>query len=233
LLCLSLVVMRCQPLRRALAFKEKSLHIPGKFKQDNIDVLVNLMREYPFATVITSSNSEIEANHLPLSLIELDGKLRLKGHIAKVNSVWKTANPASEVLVIFNGPNSYVSPSYYPTKKENGKAVPTWNYIVVHVKGKIRFIHEPQWILEVLEQLTTKHEQGQAVPWSMSDAPEGYIHKMLPAVVGVEIEVESLSGQWKLSQNHPEINQQGVVEGLSSKDDTNSQVIASLMSANL
>nr|WP_309446374.1 MULTISPECIES: FMN-binding negative transcriptional regulator [Vibrio] len=111
-------VMRCQPLRRALAFKEKSLHIPGKFKQDNIDVLVNLMREYPFATVITSSNSVIEANHLPLSLIELDGKLRLKGHIAKVNSVWQTANPASEVLVIFNGPNSYVSPSYYPTKKE-------------------------------------------------------------------------------------------------------------------
>ncbi|BCK05112.1 Protease synthase and sporulation protein PAI 2 [Vibrio cholerae] len=110
--------MRCQPLRRALAFKEKSLHIPGKFKQDNIDVLVNLMREYPFATVITSSNSVIEANHLPLSLIELDGKLRLKGHIAKVNSVWQTANPASEVLVIFNGPNSYVSPSYYPTKKE-------------------------------------------------------------------------------------------------------------------
>ncbi|EOW9261657.1 MULTISPECIES: FMN-binding negative transcriptional regulator [Vibrio] len=87
--------------------------------------------------------------------------------------------------------------------------------------------------VDSIEQLTTKHEQGQAVPWSMSDAPEGYIHKMLPAVVGVEIEVESLSGQWKLSQNHPEINQQGVVEGLSSKDDTNSQVIASLMSANL
>ncbi len=104
---------------------------------------------------------------------------------------------------------------------------------MVHVKGKIRFIHEPQWILEVLEQLTSEHEQEQAVPWSMSDAPEGYIHKMLPAVVGVEIEVESLSGQWKLSQNHPEINQQGVVDGLSSKDDTSSQVIASLMRANL
>jgi transcriptional regulator len=216
-----------------LTFKEKSLHIPGKFKQENIEVLVGLICEYPFATLITYSDSGIEANHLPLSLIEFGGELYLKGHIAKVNTLWQTIESQSEVLVVFNGPNSYISPNYYPTKKENGKAVPTWNYVVVHVKGKVRFIHEAQWVLEVLEQLTSEHERGQVVPWSMSDAPESYIQKMLPAIVGVEIAVESISGQWKLSQNHPEVNQKGVVDGLLSKCDTSSQAVASMMSVNL
>ncbi|MBY7676635.1 FMN-binding negative transcriptional regulator [Vibrio mimicus] len=225
--------MRCQPLRRALAFKERNLYIPGKFKQEKIEELVGLIREYPFATIITLSESGIDTNHLPLCLMELDGELYLKGHIAKANSLWKTTEPQSEAVVIFNGPNTYISPNNYPTKKENGKAVPTWNYVVVHVKGKIRFIHDPQWIVGVLKRLTSENEREQVVPWSMSDAPESYIQNMLSAVVGIEIAIDSLSGKWKLSQNQSEINQKGVVDGLSSKSDTNSQAIASMMCTNL
>lgn len=220
-------------LGSALAFKERNLHIPRKFKQENIDVLISLIREHPFATLITSTDSGIEVNHLPLSLCEMDDNLYLKGHIAKVNPVWRATEPLSNGLIVFNGPNSYISPSYYPTKKENGKAVPTWNYVVVHVKGKIRFIHDSQWIYDALEQLTLEHERGQAKPWSILDAPESYIQKMLPAIVGVEVAIESITGQWKLSQNHPEVNQKGVIDSLLSKYDTSSQSIASMMSIHL
>ncbi|MGL5251307.1 MAG: FMN-binding negative transcriptional regulator [Enterovibrio sp.] len=209
------------------------MHIPEKFKQENIDELVGLIRQHPFATVITQSDTGIAANHLPLSLIELDGELYLTGHIAKANALWQTTAPQSAALVIFNGPNGYISPNYYPTKKENGKAVPTWNYAVVHVHGKVRFIQDPQWIIGALEQLTSEHEREQAVPWSMSDAPESYIHSMLSGVVGIEIAIDSLRGKWKLSQNQPEKNQKGVIDGLSSKGDNNSQSITAMMSANL
>ncbi|MGL5291227.1 MAG: FMN-binding negative transcriptional regulator [Plesiomonas sp.] len=188
------------------------MYIPEKFKQENIEDILKLIRAHPFATVITSSQLGAEADHLPLFLIERDGKLYLQGHIAKANSLWQTTPPLSDVLVIFNGPNSYISPNYYPTKKENGKAVPTWNYAVVHAKGKLEFIHEPEWITKVLEQLTLEHEREQAVPWLMADAPKSYIQAMLSAVVGIEIAIDSLTGKWKLSQNQPELNQQGVID---------------------
>ncbi|MGL5334604.1 MAG: FMN-binding negative transcriptional regulator [Enterovibrio sp.] len=209
------------------------MYIPDKFKQENIEELIALIRTHPLATVITLSDLGVEANHFPLFLMEQDGKLYLKGHIAKANSIWQTTSPLSDVLVIFNGPNSYISPNYYPTKKENGKAVPTWNYMVVHVRGKLKFIHDPKWTANFLALLTQEHEQEQATPWAMTDAPQPYIQSMLSAVVGIEIAIDSLSGKWKLSQNQSELNQKGVVDGLSSKSDTHSQSIAAVMNANL
>ena len=162
---------------------------------------------------------------LPVVFKEFEGKFTILAHIARANKLWESVKEGSEILLIFNGPNCYISPNYYPTKKESGKAVPTWNYVVVHVKGNISFIHDTQWIYNMIDTLTEEHESKQNVPWSMSDAPTTYINKMLPAIVGIEISVSSIEGQWKLSQNQPEINKLGVMKELLEKDIKVSQLI--------
>ena len=144
-----------------------------------------------------------------------EGKLFLQGHIAKANPLWKTT--PKEVLVIFTGPDSYISPSYYSSKQVDGKAVPTWNYVAVHIKGSLRFIHDAHWCLNLVSRLSTQHEQERDKPWSVSDAPQEYIEKMLSAVVGLEIEVNSLVCKVKASQNQTSENKQGVVSGLLSE----------------
>ena len=190
------------------------MHIPSKFKQNEESTLLEIIREYPFATLITSSESGIEATHLPVFLAKIDGKNIIQAHIARANKIWKSVKEKSQVLLVFNGPNCYISPNYYPTKAESGKAVPTWNYVVVHVKGHISFIHDEKWIYNIIDSLTSEHESMQETPWSIADAPDTYVNKMLSAIVGIEISVNSIEGQWKLSQNQPQINKFGVVNGL-------------------
>ncbi len=209
------------------------MHTPKKFKQDDLDKLKGLITEYPFATLISYGESGLEANHLPLILKECDGKILLQGHIAKANDLWKNLENDVEVLIVFNGPNCYVTPNYYPTKKQHGKAVPTWNYVTVHVRGALSFVYEDAWNLQMINALTDQHEASQTMPWSTTDAPADYIQKMLPAIVGLQIEVSSITGQWKLSQNQPEPNQKGVVEGLSQETRINSQKIAALVDENV
>lgn len=193
------------------------MHIPIRFQQNEDSQLKAIIREYPFATLITYSESGIEATHLPVVLVDVEGKTVIQAHIAKANKLWQSIKEGAEILLIFNGPNCYVSPNYYPTKKETGKAVPTWNYVVVHVKGVIRFIHDEKWIYNMIDLLTKEHEAKQDVPWSITDAPDTYINKMLPAIVGIEIAIDSIEGQWKLSQNQPDVNKLGVIQGLLEK----------------
>ena len=208
------------------------MFIPKRFNQDNIEELIALMEKYSFATLVTQTDEGVEATHLPMIISNVADKLYLKAHIAKANPLWKSVANGADVLVIFNGPNCYISPSHYPTKKETGKAVPTWNYAVVHVTGTISFIHDREGVYDIIDTLTTKHEMGTRDPWSISDAPEQYIQKMLPAIVGIEIDVSSILGQWKLSQNQPEVNQRGVVEGLSASIDANMGEVAEMVKAN-
>jgi len=208
------------------------MFIPRKFKQENTEDLVELMKKYPFATLITQSEAGIEATHLPMIVEKRSEKFYLKAHIAKANPLWKSVKNGSDVLVTFNGPNCYISPNNYPTKKETGRAVPTWNYVVVHVKGEISFINDPEWIYNAIETLTTIHESQQLEPWSILDAPHEYIQKMLPAIMGIEVEVTSITGQWKLSQNQPEVNQRGVVDALSESTDSSIMEVASMINAN-
>ncbi|WP_286238054.1 FMN-binding negative transcriptional regulator [Neptuniibacter halophilus] len=207
------------------------MFIPKRFQQENTAELLALMQQYSFATLVTPTESGIEATHLPM-LVESEGdQLYLRAHIAKANPIWKTVAAGAEVLAIFNGPDCYISPSHYPTKKEHGKAVPTWNYVVVHVKGVIKFIQDDQWKYGLVDRLTAQHEEGAAEPWAITDAPEAYIQKMLPAIIGLEIEVAEITGQWKLSQNQPEMNRQGVVDGLSVSPDDAARAIARLVDA--
>ena len=189
-----------------------------------------LMRDHPFATLVVLTEDGIEANHLPLLLRKTaTGDDLIVGHLARANPLWQKVKPDTEALVIFNGPHAYISPSWYPTKQEHGKVVPTWNYAVVHVRGKLRIVEDAQWLDELLHELTDIHEATFEQPWSVDDAPEDYIEKLTKAVVGVEIPVSHLQGKWKLSQNQPEQNQQKVVEGLKETQSAQNHQVAHLM----
>ncbi|WP_085298748.1 FMN-binding negative transcriptional regulator [Cognaticolwellia mytili] len=205
------------------------MYIPNKFKQSDAAALKTLMVDYPFATLIGTSELGLEVNHIPLMFKQVDGKDKLQGHIAKANPLWKSIADKAEVLVVFNGPNCYISPNFYPTKMATGKAVPTWNYVAVHVKGHISFVHDNTWNLNLLDRLTTHHEALQPKPWSIEDAPKQYIAKMLPAVVGIDIDITSITGKWKVSQNQPTINKQGIFNALSGENESHALKIAEFL----
>ncbi|MFT5760380.1 MAG: transcriptional regulator [Alteromonadaceae bacterium] len=202
------------------------MYIPKKYQQGDTHKFKELMIKYPFATLISHHDAGLDADHIPLLLKHVNGKDVLQGHIAKANPLWTNVKDDSEVLVVFNGPNCYISPNYYPTKQEHGRVVPTWNYVVVQVKGIISIIHDDQWKLKLIENLTNLHEASQPTPWTVTDAPTAYIDKMLPAIVGLEVDILSITGKWKVSQNQPEINKQGVYTGLSQETESNAHKIA-------
>ena len=192
------------------------MHIPKFFEQDNIEELEKMMLAYPFATLVNQSKNGLRADHIPLYLQKMPNNKRiLKGHIGKGNPLWKEVTENSESLAIFHGPDNYISPNYYPSKQVDGKVVPTWNYVAVHLKGNISFVHDKEWKLDMLNVLTNQHEENQSQPWSVSDAPSEFTAKMLGGIVGIELDVKSIQGQWKVSQNKQEKDSQGIIGGLS------------------
>lgn len=201
------------------------MYLPCSFQETREDALHALMRSYPFATVITAGAAGVAANHLPLELV--DG--RLHGHVARVNELAKA--DGAEVLAIFQGPDAYVSPNWYPSKHETGREVPTWNYAVVHVHGRLRVVEDKAWLRALLERLTERHEAGQASPWRVDDAPADHVEKMLGAIAGLDIAIERIEGKFKLSQNHPARNRAGVVDGLRARAQRHDGDLAALMIA--
>jgi transcriptional regulator len=205
------------------------MYLPAHFEETRVELLHALMREHPFATLITQGDGGLTANHLPLHFaadVALGGALQ--GHVARANPLWQQA-AETNVLVIFHGPQTYVTPSWYETKREHGKAVPTWNYAVVHARGRLRAVDDPVWLRRQLETLVTCHEAGFAEPWQIADAPTDYIDKMLAAIVGIEITITDLTGKWKTSQNQPAANRAGVVAGLRQKGTTDTLQMAELV----
>lgn len=191
------------------------MYIPSAFAEDRVDVLQQFMRDNPFATLVVQTADGMEANHIPLQL-KLDGSDygMLVGHVARSNSLWRLFSADVQVLVIFTGTDAYISPSWYPTKQEHGKVVPTWNYTAVHASGFMRIIEDKNWLLSLLNSQTAEHEAQFVQPWALADAPAEFIEKLLGAIVGIEIPISTLRGKWKLSQNQPEDNRQGVASGL-------------------
>ena len=184
------------------------MYVPDHFREDRPDVLQDAMRRIGFATLVTHDVSGgLEANHLPM--LFQDGVLR--GHVARANPVGKAGEGAA--LAIFLGPHAYVSPSWYPSKAETGKAVPTWNYLTVHARGPIRWIQDAAWLLAHVGALSDAHEAGRAEPWAAADAPAAYIDSLVRAIVGFEISIETLEGKWKLSQNRSDADRAGVQGG--------------------
>lgn len=199
------------------------MHIPRHFQETRREVLHELMHAHPFATMVVHTADGLVANHLPFERV---GDT-LQTHVARGNEL--TDMDGMQVLVIFRGPQGYVSPNWYPTKHETGREVPTWDYAVVHAHGRIKTIDDAAWLRDLLERLTTHHEASEPEPWQVSDAPEDHIAKSLRAIVGIEIPIERLVGKFKLNQNHPERNRQGIVEGLRRRDDGDDQALAELM----
>lgn len=204
------------------------MYIPKPFEESRPEVLHAFIRQHPLATLIISDAEEgLAADHIPLLLRAEAGPLgTLVGHVARANPLWKKAGDGIACLLVFHGVDGYISPNGYASKQETGKVVPTWNYEVVHVQGKVRAFNEPTALMEVLQALTRTHEADQLAPWRIADAPPDYIERLLQAIVGIEIEIKRMVGKAKLSQNQPATNQQSLIEALQGRDDRAALVIA-------
>lgn len=190
------------------------MYIPKAFEAPDVAAMQTLMRAHPLAALVTLSPSGLEANHIPMHLLADAGPHGLlRGHVARANPLLRDLQ-LLDALVIFQGPQAYVSPGWYPTKSVTGKAVPTWNYMVVHAHGPLRIVEDADWLRAQLAALTATHEAPQAQPWSMDEAPGDYIDTLIKAIVGIEIPIARLEGKWKLSQNQPVQNRQGVIAGM-------------------
>jgi transcriptional regulator len=191
------------------------MYLPKHFAQTDIATLYALMDAHPLATLVTHGPEGIDANHIPLHLDAGAGPNgTLRGHVARANPLARAAAVDVEILAIFQGPQSYISPSGYATKAEHGKVVPTWNYTAVHAWGRLRLIDDPHWLLAQVRTLTATHEAALPHPWQVDDAPADYVEKMLGAIVGIEIVIDRLVGKWKVSQNQPPANQASLVAAL-------------------
>jgi transcriptional regulator len=195
------------------------MYLPTHFAEPRVEVLHAALRRAGLATLVTSGAGGLDASHVPLLLEPTPGPLgRLVGHVARANPVWREAPDGSAALAIVLGPDAYVTPAWYPSKREHGRVVPTWNYVAVHAHGTLGFFHERERLLELVRRLTDEHERrrapGGAEPWKVSDAPAAYVDGMLEAIVGVELTLTRLEGKWKASQNRGEADRRGVAEGL-------------------
>lgn len=203
---------------------------PPIFKEDRIDVMQELINTHSFGTLVGLEDGEISANHFPFILHpELSENGTLRGHISKANPLWKKHDPNTNILVIFQGAHHYISPSWYPSKKEHEKVVPTWNYAVVHARGSLKIIEDNDWLLAHLNSLTDKNESDYTEPWKVSDAPEKYINGQIKGIVGVEITISELTGKWKMSQNKNVGDKAGILDGLEKADDENALTMLNIM----
>lgn len=193
------------------------MYTPSHFEKASTSAIRSLIAAHPLATLVTQSSDGLGAEHIPMLFVESGPQVVLHGHVAKANPVWQQVRESGEVLVIFQGPNRYISPKWYPSKLEHGKVVPTWNYLVVHAHGTIHWLHDSVWLRNHVEAASTAHESPDS-PWRLSDAPSDFIDRMLASIVGFEIQVSALKGKWKLSQNRTEADRRGVVEALKSQD---------------
>ncbi len=189
------------------------MYLPKHFEETRVDVLHGLIRAHPLGTLVTAGAGGLEANHVPFEIDPDPAPFgTLRAHVARANPVWRDG--AGDALVLFQGPEIYVTPSWYPTKRESGKVVPTWNYVAVHAYGRLRAIDDPAWLRAFVTRLTDRHEARRAAPWKVSDAPGDYVDQLLAAIVGIELPVARLLGKWKVSQNRPAADRAGVVAGL-------------------
>ena len=188
------------------------MYQPAHFVDQDPDTLLALMREFPLATLVRGG-AELAADILPLEVERTGDTWRVAGHVARANPLWREAD-GQPVLLVFQGPQAYVSPNWYPSKAQHGKAVPTWNYTMVQVHGTLRAFEDAEWLRTFVTRLTERHEGGRAMPWHVTDSPPDFIDTMLRAIVGIEIEVTRVEGKFKLSQNRSAEDRTGVVLGL-------------------
>ncbi len=203
------------------------MYQPPAFREDRLEVQHALIRAHPLGLLISAGPGGLMANLLPF-LIDSDrgGHGTLRVHMARANPQWREFEALEECLVVFQGPQDYVTPSWYATKRETGKVVPTWNYATVHAWGRPRVMNDDTWLRRQIEDLTRSREAARSAPWAVDDAPPDFVAMQMKAIVGVEIPIGRLEGKWKMSQNRPEPDRVGVVEGLRAQGETGEALAA-------
>jgi transcriptional regulator len=191
------------------------VYVPSDFREERVEVLHDTIRKLALGTLVTAGADGLIASHIPMLLDPAPQPFgTLSGHIARANPQAEALRAGAPALAIFLGPEAYISPGWYATKRESGKVVPTWNYVAIHASGSVRFFDDAERLQALVTRLTELHEAPRPEPWAVSDAPASYIKGMLRAIVGFELAIERLEGKWKMTQNRPAADRAGVVEGL-------------------
>jgi transcriptional regulator len=205
------------------------MYQPDHFRIDDLPSIYALMRARPFATFISAGPAGLFATHLPTVLKSDDPYGVIECHIARANPHWKDLAQSGEALMIFQGPEGYITPNWYPSKAEHGKVVPTWNYAVVHAYGRPEVIEDALWLRRHVAELTAQQEEGEAKPWALSDAPDAFVAAMVRGIVGCRFVIARLEGKWKMSQNRGAKDREGVGRGLSGRGQGDDLEIAEIV----
>jgi transcriptional regulator len=205
------------------------VYIPNQFREERRPVLIGAMRAIQLACLVTPGPEGIDITHLPVLIREEGDALTLEGHMARPNPHWRALAEPRNSVAVFQGPQAYISPGWYETKRETGKVVPTWNYVSVHAHGLAEMVDDPAWVMRHLNDLSMHNEAGRAHPWAVSDAPADYIEGLRRVIVGVRLNVERLEGSWKMIQHRPEGDRLGTIAGLENESDAASHAVADLM----
>ena len=206
------------------------MYLPPHFNIEDLTRQHDLIQAAPLGLVISHGPQGLTANPIPFVLDRDKGPSgTLRGHMARSNTQWAEFLNSPQALIVFSGIDHYISPSYYPTKQETGKVVPTWNYIQVHVYGQVEIHQDADWLRAQIGALTHQHEQPRAKPWAVEDAPDTFIAQQMRAIVGIEIRIDRIEGKWKLSQNRTAADQQGVHDGLSQEKNPAAQAMAAMI----
>ena len=206
------------------------MYQPTHFREDRLEVQHALIHAHPLGLLVTQTAGNLDANQVPFLLDAAASPLgTLRAHVARANPVWRDLEPSREVMVVFQGVDSYVTPSWYASKREHGKVVPTWNYAIVQAWGRPRTIEDAAWLGAQIRALTTRHEAARAEPWAVDDAPAPFVATQIKAIVGIEIEITRIEGKWKASQNRPPADREGVVAGLEREGDERSAAMAEMV----
>ena len=207
------------------------MYVPEHFKLGDVSEQHALMRAYPFAALITTSEAGFEVTHLP-TVLKDEGTLGVvECHVSRANPHWKAIGGAARGLLIYTGPEAYITPAWYPSKAAHGKVVPTWNYAVVHAHGSAEIIDDRQWLVRHVSELTDQQEAGAAVPWATSDAPGNYVEMLSRGIVGMRFTIDRIEGKAKMSQNRELPDREGVVSGLRALGGETNAKVADLVAA--
>ena len=205
---------------------------PPHFREDRRDVQHALIRAHPLGLLVTFGGAGLVANPVPFVIDPSASPLgTLRAHLSRANAQWRDFDPNHEALVVFQGAEAYITPSWYEAKRQHGKVVPTWNYAMVQAYGRLRVMDDPEWLLGQISTMTAAQEAAQPEPWSVGDAPPPFVAAQLKGIVGIEIDITRIEGKWKVSQNRSEADRQGVSAGLRLAQDDASRAMADLVDA--
>jgi transcriptional regulator len=201
------------------------MYQPPAFRDDRIEVQHQLIREYPLGLLISTGPAGLMANSIPFLVYAEEGeKGTLRAHVARANPQWKALQQMPECLIVFQGSQDYITPSWLPTKQETHEVVPTWNYVAVHVWGKARIVEDAAWLFQQLQDLTDAQEHSRTTPWKVADAPQTFISTQMRGIVGLEIPIQRSEGKWKVSQNRGEADRNGIVAGLRAQGESSASM---------